>query len=95
MSDSLITYNQRGDAVSFSGPDAVECFRAAALASAMILYKAGMSPGRGTMTGPQALKAATRYTGQTYKRGEYDRARADIQEWVRQMKLALPEETRP
>jgi hypothetical protein len=94
MTDSSITYNEKGDAVVFAGPDAVECFRVACLASAMGLYKVGMRPSRNAMSGPQALKAATRYTGQAYKRGEYDRAKVDLYAWVQVMKSALPSETR-
>lgn len=91
--DSLVTYNKAGDGVSFSGPDAVELFRVACLASSMGLYKAGIRFS-GTMTGAEALKDATRYTGQKYKRGEYDRAKADLSIWIAEMKAALPSETR-
>lgn len=87
--ESEITYNAKGDAVSFSGPDAVELFRVACLASAMGLYKTGLRY-RGTMSATQALKEAGRYTGQTYKRGEYDRAKADLNVWVQTMKAAIP-----
>lgn len=90
MSDpSSITHHQSG-AITFAGPDAVEVFRVATLASAMGLYKHGISPGRGCMTGPQALKDASRYTGVTYKRGEYDRAKVDLKVWIETMKSAIP-----
>ena len=90
MTDSHITYNSKGNGVSFVGPDAVELFRVACLASAMGLYKAKISPGPGCMTGPQALKDATRYTGIAYKRGEYDQARSDLKIWIATMKSAIP-----
>lgn len=90
MSESAITYHESG-AVSFVGPDAVEVFRAACLASAMGLYKAGIRFA-GTMTGAEALKDASRYTGQKYKRGEYDRARNDLRVWVDAMKAALTQQ---
>lgn len=88
MADSSIIYGAGG--TSFVGPDAVELFRVAVLASAMGLYKAGIKPSRNAMTGPQALKDASRYTGVTYKRGEYDRAKADLKVWIETMKSALP-----
>lgn len=90
MTDSHITYSAKGNGVHFVGPDAVELFRVACLASAMGLYKAKINPGRGCMTGPQALKDATRYTGVSYKRGEYDLARADLKVWIETMKSAIP-----
>lgn len=93
MTDSEIIYNAKGEAVCFVGEDAVHLFRAAALASAMLLYKAGMTQ-RG-MSGAQALKEAKRYTGKDYKRGQYDQARADLQVWCAEMKSALPQSERP
>lgn len=48
--DSHIGLDKNGIATSFVGPDAVELFRVATLASAMGLYKAGIKPGRGCMT---------------------------------------------
>jgi len=90
MTTSEITYNAKGQAVSFVGPDAVELFRVACLASAMPLYKAGIRFA-GTMTGAEALKDATRYTGVKYKRREYDRAQADLKVWIGTMKSAIPQ----
>lgn len=84
-----IHYNAKGDAVSFSGKDAVEVFRAATLASAIGLLAKGIKPTRG-LTMKKALAMAERYTGRTYKRTEWEQARADIRVWVQTMKSALP-----
>jgi hypothetical protein len=37
---------------------------------------------------------ATQCTGQTYKRTEIERARADLKVWIATMKSALPTETK-
>ena len=62
----------------FAGPDAVQLFRAATLRSALGLLKVGIIPTRG-LTKTKALAMVTQYTGQTYKRGEFDRAMKDLQ----------------
>lgn len=89
MSDSEIKYTTSG--TMFAGHDAVEVFRAATLASALGLLKAGITPMRG-LTRTRALAMAGRYTGQTYKRGdaEIERARADLKVWIETMKSAIP-----
>lgn len=88
MTDSSVTYNKNGDAVCFDGPDAVNLFRAAALAASLGLFKAGMRTRH--MSATQALAECTKYTGKKYKRGEYDRAKADMTIWIQTMKAALP-----
>lgn len=87
--ESFIQYDAKGRAVSFVGPDAIQIFRAAALASAMGLYKVGIRPNR-HLSATQALKMATEYTGVKYKRGEYDRARDDLSAWVQRAKAVIP-----
>lgn len=88
--DSYISYNQKGDATSFVGSDAVEVFRAAVLVSALGLLAKGIRPTRG-LTLKKALTLATHYTGRSYKRTEVEQARRDINVWVQTMKSALPE----
>jgi hypothetical protein len=91
-SESSITVF-KGGGMSFSGPDAVELFRAATLKSALGLLSKGIRPTRGlTMT--KALKMVTEYTGQTYKRSvaEAERARTDLTVWIETMKSAIPVE---
>ena len=88
-----ITYDTKGNAISFSGTEAVDVFRCATLMSALGLLKVGITPTRGlTMT--KALKMATEYTGQAYKRTEADRARADLKVWLELMKSTIPTTTR-
>ncbi len=90
--ENSITYNKDGTPLVFSGPDGVNCIRAAYLAQALGLYAAcRMLPTRGVTAGA-LLKMATGYTGKTYKRGEYERASKEVFAWVREMKDALPHE---
>jgi hypothetical protein len=93
MTESKITYDKNtGEARSFVGPDAVEVFRVATLASALGLLKVGITPTRG-LTMKKALAMVTPYTGQTYKgKKDIERARADLKVWLQAMKSALPTE---
>ncbi len=89
MTDSEITYDKAGNATCFSGPDAVEVFRAATLSSALGLLRAGIVPRRG-LTLTKALAMCHRYTGRRYKRTEVEQAQADLRVWIETMKSALP-----
>lgn len=89
VTDSEITYNAEGEATCFSGPDAVEVYRAAVLSSALGLLRAGITPTRG-LTATKALAMCHRYTGRRYKRTEVEQARADLRVWIETMKSALP-----
>ena len=89
MTDSRITVTKGGTV--FDGPDAVELYRAAVLKSALGLLKAGITPTRG-LTKTKALAMCERYTGQKYKRSEFDRARNDLTVWIETMKSAIPVE---
>lgn len=88
----MITYNQNGDAVSFNGPDAVQCYRVAVLMQSLSLLSKGIRPTRG-LTMKKALLIAKEYTGQDYKRSEWQRAKDDLKVWLETMKSALPTET--
>jgi hypothetical protein len=92
MNDSSITVSNGG--TMFAGKDAVELFRVATLKSALGLLKAGITPTRG-LTGKKALAMCEQYTGQKYKRGEYDRARQDLTVWIETMKSAISVEVKP
>jgi hypothetical protein len=46
------------------------------------------------LTVKKMFASATRYTGVVYKRGEHDRAIADLTLWVETMKSALPVDNR-
>ena len=93
MTDSSITYDKNGHAVTFSGPDAVELYRVASIASAIRLYvKCGIIPTRGVGI-MKMLAIAGTYTGKTYKRNGATQAVEDLNVWVQTMKAALPHET--
>jgi hypothetical protein len=88
----MIRYNEKGEAVTFDGPDAVEVFRVAVLMQAIGLLSKGIKPTRG-LTMKKALLIAKEYTGQDYKRTEFERVRADLKVWLETMKSAIPTET--
>lgn len=92
---SYLTYNKDGSASSFVGPDAVEMFRAFAIAQALRLYaKTGMQANR-AYTPTAMLKAASSITGKKYKRGQYVQAADDLTIWGQEMKAALPIKEQP
>jgi len=92
MSDDCIKYNKAGDAVAFVGTDAVRCYQVAALIAGLGLLAKGIKPNR-AWTLKAALARATAVTGKSYRRGDIDRACADLRIWVATMKAALPHET--
>jgi hypothetical protein len=92
MEWTMISYNEKGDAVTFSGHDAVACYRVAVLMQSLSLLSKGIKPTRG-LTMKKALLIAKEYTGQDYKRTEAERAKADLKVWLETMKSALPTET--
>lgn len=86
--DSYITV--RNDKItSYIGPDATHLFQARCLVMSLRAIKSGFRLTRGA-TPTAMLKLATKFTGQKYKRGEYDRAMADVQVWISTMESALP-----
>lgn len=89
MEENELVYNSKGDATGFYGPDAVEVYRVATLASAIRLASKGICPTRGfTLT--KGLKMATAVTKKTYRRKDAELAVTDLQKWVQEMKAALP-----
>jgi len=92
MTDSHITRFPGG--MSFVGPDATSLLRAIQLRAGIKLHKvSGLIPTRG-VTITRMFTLATDYTGQTYKRGEHDRAVEDLTVWIETMKSAIPVEDR-
>jgi hypothetical protein len=76
-----ISYNEKGEAVTFTGPD-VQVFRAAALRSGLGLLAVGIKPNR-SWTIKFALAATTQYTGQNYSgKKDIERARQDLKIWL-------------
>jgi len=66
-----ITYDEQGNARSFSGPGAVDVFAMAVLASGLRMYAAtGMRPNR-AYTPKAMMAAAARHTGLTFKARDY------------------------
>lgn len=89
MNGEGIHYTEHGS-TSFVGADAVSVFRALSIASGLRFYaKTGMKINR-AYTPSNMLRAATEITGKKYKRGEYERAAADLTAWAQTMKAALP-----
>jgi hypothetical protein len=79
-----------GRIVGYYGSDATQLFRVRMIKSAIELHKkTGLIPTRG-VTITKLFKAAGQYTGQTYKRGEHDRAASDLGVWIATMMSALP-----
>ena len=88
MDDSYIKCDSAG--VTFAGPDAVHLYRAIILMNSIALHKkSGMIPTRG-MGIMRMFKQAQEFTGQTYKRGEHDRAIDDLHVWIQVMRSSLP-----
>lgn len=89
MTESYIETGSRG-VTSFVGPDATHLFQAVTLRSSLRLYaKIGMFPTRG-VTITRMLALATQFTGKTYKRGQAEKAAADVSVWIEAMKCAIP-----
>ena len=79
-----------GRITAYVGFDATRLMRARMLKSFIDLHKkTGMIPTRG-VTITKMFKMAKEYTGQTYKRGEHDRAVNDLNVWIANMMSALP-----
>jgi len=85
--DEGITITDSG--TMFAGNDATRLFQAITLRSALKLHKVGLKINRRT-TSRQLLDLAEHYTGKKYKRGEFDRAMADVTIWINVMKSAIP-----
>jgi predicted transcriptional regulator of viral defense system len=88
MSDSQVIISK--GSVTYSGPDAVSLFQAIALRSAMKLNAAtGLLPRRG-FTKTVMLSHVTRLTGKDYRVRDFDKAIADLHQWIEAMKAAMP-----
>lgn len=86
---SEIVYHDSG--ITLAGPDAVNLYRAATIASGLRLYaRTGMLLTRGA-TPTHLLALARGYTGKAYKgKDKYIQAAADMKVWLDTMKAALP-----
>jgi hypothetical protein len=87
MTDSYITV---GDGVTgFIGPDATRLLHARTVKHALRACKLGFRLTR-TATPTRTFHLASKITGKAYKRGQYDQAIADVNEWIWAMEAALP-----
>ena len=88
--DNSELHVKNGQITAYVGFDATRLMRARMLKSFIDLHKkTGMIPTRG-VTITKMFKMAKEYTGQTYKRGEHDRAVNDLNVWIATMASALP-----
>ena len=79
-----------GKITAYVGYDATQLMRVRMLKGFIDLHKkTGLIPTRG-VTITKMFRMAQQYTGQKYKRGEHDRACADLSVWINNMALALP-----
>lgn len=69
--------------IIFSGKAGVDTYRAIAIRSGLRLYiKCGMKPNR-AWTPTNMLRVAGQITGNVYKRGQYEQAIADLDDWIK------------
>ena len=80
----------RGEGVkAYVGPDATRLLHALSVKHALKAVKHGMRLTR-TATPMRSLELAGKITGKRYKRGQYDQAIADVEQWIYAMQAALP-----
>lgn len=80
----------RGEGVtSYVGQDATRLLHAETVKHALRALKHGMRLTR-TATPTRTLELAGKITGKRYKRGQYDVAIADVEQWIYAMRAALP-----
>ena len=85
---SQITHHNGGTTIT--GKDGMLLYRAVVLRSSLRLYaRTGMKSTRAA-TPANMFAIAKEYTGKDYKRGEYDKAIADLDIWIATMKAGMP-----
>jgi hypothetical protein len=87
MSDSYITVGK--DSTSYIGHDATRLLHAKTVKHALRACKLGMRLTK-TATPTRSFAMASKITGKSYKRGQYDQAIADVNQWIWAMEAALP-----
>lgn len=86
---NIIIHDREGGSTVFSGRQAIEVFRCTALASGLRMYdRHKMIPNR-AYTPKRMLSTASAITGKGYKRGEYERAAADLMQHAETLKSKL------
>jgi len=86
--DSFIG-TKNGAHVSYVGSDATALFQVKVIISGLKACKIGMRLSRNA-TPTHLFKLASRYTGNKYKRGDYDLAITELAQWGLTMQTALP-----
>ena len=89
MSDSYITVDEKNGITGFHGHDATRLLHARTVKHALRACKLGFRLTR-TATPTRSFAMASRITGKAYKRGQYDQAIADVNQWIWAMESALP-----
>lgn len=88
-----ITYDEAGNAKTFTGKGAVDVFAMAALATGLRLYaKTGMLPNR-AWTPKAMMTAATLHTGKKFKARDYEGAATALIEKVQSEKARIAAES--
>jgi len=95
MTENKIVYRANGEAQSFVGPDAVNVFAMAVIASALRLYaKTGMKANR-AYTPKAMMKAAESHTGLKFKARDYIGAAEALEAKVQAEKARIGALTQP
>jgi hypothetical protein len=89
MTDSYITVRPEHGVTSYVGQDATRLLHAKTVFHALRACKIGMRITR-TATPTRTFALASKITGKTYRRGQYDQAMADVRQWIVTMEAALP-----
>jgi hypothetical protein len=90
--DSHLVVRKDNTVQTYSGPDAVNFFRARILLSGLNMWAdtgGKMILTRG-MTLKRMLEITTGYTGKSYKRKDLEQAIKDLDIWLQTMQTALP-----
>jgi hypothetical protein len=87
--DPTLVHIHKDGGFSLTG-DAIPMFRVITLKGAIKLHRqTGLIPTRG-VTISKMLAMAGEITGEKYKRGQHERAEADLQLWIDAAKASMP-----
>lgn len=93
MTENRIEYDENGQARSFVGPEAVDVFAMAVIATGLRLYaRTGIRPNR-AYTPKAMMAAATRYTGLDFAPRAYEKAAEALTARVQAEKARLAKAT--
>lgn len=66
--------------INITNPTQIQLARAASIKACLGMMKAGLKHSR--ISNGRMLELASEFTGVKYKRGEYEKAREDLQIWI-------------